>query len=167
LDVDINKADNVDIIGEARKALSEGREPPLPLLSLPTELAAHPAVQEIQHQFGLTPNGKSAIPAHLRTSSTQVEPATPPRWMTYAEAEETVKKANEGPWRNSTSEEVPAVYGKKVKKERPTGELDFCHIGHELTSVSHMMKLFGQEYKRESGGMRKSSSYEFEPNLII
>jgi hypothetical protein len=43
--------------------------------------------------------------------------------MTYAEAEETVKKANEGPWRNSMSEEVgPVVFGKKVKKERPTGE---------------------------------------------
>jgi len=43
--------------------------------------------------------------------------------MTYAEAEETVKKANEGPWRNSMSEEVgPVGFGKKVKKERPTGE---------------------------------------------
>jgi len=43
--------------------------------------------------------------------------------MTYAEAEETVKKANEGPWRNSMSEEVgPIGFGKKVKKERPTGE---------------------------------------------
>jgi hypothetical protein len=42
--------------------------------------------------------------------------------MTYAEAEETVKKANEGPWRNS--EELPGgvVYGKKAKKERPTGK---------------------------------------------
>jgi hypothetical protein len=44
--------------------------------------------------------------------------------MTYAEAEETVKKANEGPWRTSMSEEAP-VYGKKVKKERPTGEFGF------------------------------------------
>jgi len=30
----------IDIIGEARKALSEGRDAPLPLLSLPTELLA-------------------------------------------------------------------------------------------------------------------------------
>jgi len=43
--------------------------------------------------------------------------------MTYAEAEETVKKANEGPWRNSMSEEAgPVGFGKKVKKERPTGK---------------------------------------------
>lgn len=44
--------------------------------------------------------------------------------MTYAEAEETVKKANEGPWRNYMTDETagPVVFGKKVKKERPTGE---------------------------------------------
>jgi len=48
--------------------------------------------------------------------------------MTYAEAEETVKKANEGPWRNSMSEEVePVGFGKKVKKERPTG-MSFCQV---------------------------------------
>jgi len=107
-------------------------------LSLPSELAGHPAVQEIQHQFGLTPNGKIAIPAHLRTSSTQVEPATPPRWMTYAEAEETVKKANEGPWRNSMSEEVgPVGFGKKVKKERPTGESSVEAVYSADDSVSY------------------------------
>jgi len=52
--------------------------------------------------------------------------------MTYAEAEETVKKANEGPWRNSMTmtEEVPVVYGKKAKKERPTGELLVHGRGH-------------------------------------
>jgi hypothetical protein len=49
--------------------------------------------------------------------------------MTYAEAEETVKKANEGPWRNSMSEEVgPVVFGKKVKKERPTGKSLKCGV---------------------------------------
>ena len=78
--------------------------------------------------------------------------------MTYAEAEETVKKANEGPWRNSMSEEVgPVGFGKKVKKERPTGEF-LCRKGSMvLMIVSHMMKLFGQDYKRESGGMREWS----------
>jgi hypothetical protein len=79
--------------------------------------------------------------------------------MTYAEAEETVKKANEVPWRNSMSEEVPeipALYGKKVKKERPTGESTLrLQSVRMLMIVSHMMKLFGQEHKRESGGMGK------------
>jgi transposase-like protein len=89
-------------------------------------MAAHPAVQEIQHQFGLTPNTKShpAIPAHLRTSSTQVEPATPPRYMTFAEAEETVRAANQGLGRVSEESGLQGqaqVYGKKAKKERPTG----------------------------------------------
>lgn len=104
--------------------MAEGREPPLPLLHLPVEMASHPAVQEIQHQFGLTPDTKShpAIPAHLRTSSTQVEPATPPRYMTFAQAEETVRAANQGLGRVSEESGVqPQVYGKKVKKERPTG----------------------------------------------
>jgi hypothetical protein len=76
--------------------------------------------------------------------------------MTYAEAEETVKKANEGPWRNSMSEEVAGpVFGKKVKKERPTGQSTFLRCEMVLMSVSHMMKLCGQDYKRESGGMRE------------
>jgi hypothetical protein len=76
--------------------------------------------------------------------------------MTYAEAEETVKKANEGPWRNS--EELPGgvVYGKKAKKERPTGKSCLAYKWVELMIVSHMMKLFGQDYKRESGGARES-----------
>lgn len=123
---------HIDIIDEARKALAEGREPPLPLLTLPQEVANHPEVLEIQHQFGLTPTSKSssAVPAHLRTSSTQVEPATPPKWMTFAEAEERVKQANKA-WSNSQgSEEGVQPHGhghgqevqfKKNKKERPTG----------------------------------------------
>lgn len=50
--------------------------------------------------------------------------------MTYAEAEETVKKANEGPWRNSMSEEVgPVGFGRKVKKERPTGKSSVLSSG--------------------------------------
>ena len=118
----------LDIIDEARKALSEGREPPLPLLTLPREMADHPEVREIQHQFGLTPkgpDGSSAIPAHLRTSSTQVEPSTPPKWMTFAEAEEKVKEANRA-WSNSQASDEGAALGqevqfKKNKKERPTG----------------------------------------------
>ena len=63
------------------------------------------------------------------------------------------------------TEEVPVIYGKKVKKERPTGELLFDLDWHKLMLVSHMMKLFGQEYKRESGGMRKSSLYEIGSKL--
>lgn len=91
-------------------------------------MADHPEVREIQHQFGLTPkgpNGSSAIPAHLRTSSTQVEPSTPPKWMTFAEAEEKVKEANRA-WSNSQASDDGGVHEvgphfKKNKKERPTG----------------------------------------------
>jgi hypothetical protein len=72
--------------------------------------------EEVKRRFGLTPS-KDALPAHLRTSSTQVEPATPPKWMTYAEAEATVAAANG--W-------VEPAPKKAAKKERPSGESHFC-----------------------------------------
>ncbi|WVQ73507.1 hypothetical protein IAR50_003079 [Cryptococcus sp. DSM 104548] len=103
------------IIEDARKAVAEGREPGLPVLSLPTEITG-----EQEHRFGVTPDKPSAIPAHLRTSSVQVEPSTPPQWMTYTEAEEKVRAANA--WMGEQ--------GRK-KKERP--------------SVNHVLKLFGGE----------------------
>lgn len=65
--------------------------------------------------FGVTPD--KAIPAHLRTSSTQVEPATPPKWMTYAEAEEKVKQANA--WVEAKSQSQPGsrpVSGAEMKR---------------------------------------------------
>lgn len=57
------------IVQEARKALAEGRELPLPTLNLP---ALHTE--------------------HLRTESTQVEAGTPPKWMTQAEIGATVER---------------------------------------------------------------------------
>ncbi|KAK8858890.1 hypothetical protein IAR55_003121 [Kwoniella newhampshirensis] len=109
------------IIDDARKALAEGREPGLPVLTIPTEITG----EAQEHRFGVTPDKAAVVPAHLRTSSTQVEPATPPKWMTYAEAAEKIRAANA--WMEE--------HGKKGKKERPT--------------VSHVLKLFGAEKKEE------------------
>ncbi|WVQ84397.1 hypothetical protein IAT38_006549 [Cryptococcus sp. DSM 104549] len=108
------------IVEEARRALAEGREPGLPVLTLPTEITGD--AQE--HRFGVTPDKPGVIPVHLRTSSTQVEPSTPPKWMTYAEAEEKVKAANA--WMEEQ--------GRRGKKERP--------------SVGHVLKLFGGEKEK-------------------
>nr|XP_019003885.1 CAMK/CAMKL protein kinase [Kwoniella mangroviensis CBS 8507]OCF67346.1 CAMK/CAMKL protein kinase [Kwoniella mangroviensis CBS 8507] len=113
------------IIEDARKAIAEGREPPLPLLTLSGSLTVSDEVQTAKKTFGLTPD--KAIPSHLRTSSTQVEPSTPPKWannggpMDIKEAEEKVKMANK--WLEEQ--------GRKGKKDRPT--------------VSHVLKLFGTE----------------------
>jgi hypothetical protein len=134
------------IVEDARKALAEGRDPPLPLLAFPAGIIAEPTstskedaapttatpvavIQNVaspvpeevigdndnhhQHQFGLSP--EKAVPAHLRTSSTQVEPATPPKWMSYAEAEEKVRMANKWIEENAGTRLAP-------KKERPSGE---------------------------------------------
>ena len=107
---------------DARKALAEGREPPLPALNLPTSIAlpSSPDTAETpEHQIGVTPDKASTVPAHLRTCSTQVEPATPPKWMTEQDAKDRIKRANEWMERN----EQQQVVGKKaVKKERPSGE---------------------------------------------
>ncbi|WWD18784.1 hypothetical protein CI109_103239 [Kwoniella shandongensis] len=109
------------IIEDARRALAEGREPGLPVLTIPTEITG----DSQEHRFGVTPDKNGSLPAHLRTSSTQVEPSTPPKWMTYAEAEEKVRAANA--WMEEQ--------GKRGKKERPT--------------VSHVLKLFGAEKKED------------------
>lgn len=124
---------NVETIIEgARKAVVEGREPGLPVLSLPAELtAADPSTNDnvsqvaVVHRFGVTPDKATAIPSHLRTSSVQVEPATPPKWMTYEEAEERVQAANA--WLEEQQQ------GRR-KKERPT--------------VGHVLKLFGGEKEK-------------------
>ncbi|WVF68723.1 hypothetical protein IAT40_003495 [Kwoniella sp. CBS 6097] len=123
------------IIEDARKAIAEGREPPLPILTLPSEITGD--AQE--HRFGVTPDKGSAIPMHLRTSSTQVEPSTPPKWMTMAEAEEKVKAANK--WMEEQ--------GRKGKKERPT--------------VSHVLKLFGAEKEKPASGSRSDTP---EPGFV-
>ncbi|WWC88336.1 uncharacterized protein L201_003246 [Kwoniella dendrophila CBS 6074] len=146
-----------NIIEDARKAISEGRElPPLPILSLPIkELSSSTANEgiEVNKKFGLTPD--KAIPSHLRTSSTQVEPSTPPKWATndsssssminntfkatvttetkIKEAEEKVKMANK--WLEEQ--------GRKGKKERPT--------------VLHVLKLFGSEKERPLSGSRSNT----------
>ncbi|WVO18574.1 hypothetical protein L204_106293 [Cryptococcus depauperatus] len=107
------------IIEDARRAVSEGREPGLPVLTVPTEIAG----DSQEHRFGVTPDKSNAIPHHLRTNSLQVEPSTPPKWMTYEEAEEQVKVANK--WIEEQ--------GRK-KKERPT--------------VGHVLKLFGGDKEK-------------------
>jgi hypothetical protein len=87
-----------------------------------------------EHRFGLTPNKAPAIPMHLRTSSTQVEPATPPKWMTEQDARERIKKAEEEEVakdkaqaaneqkRSSVGKADLAVIKKGNKRDRPTGE---------------------------------------------
>nr|XP_019013084.1 CAMK/CAMKL protein kinase [Kwoniella pini CBS 10737]OCF51865.1 CAMK/CAMKL protein kinase [Kwoniella pini CBS 10737] len=125
------------IIEDARRAIAEGREPPLPLLSLPKEIQVAAEDQDIQKHFGLTPD--KAIPVHLRTSSTQVEPSTPSKWetgvraMDIKEAQEKVLAANE--WLEEQS--------RKSKKARPT--------------VSHVLKLFGTEKERPLSGSRSNT----------
>ncbi|RXK36260.1 CAMK/CAMKL protein kinase [Tremella mesenterica] len=126
------------IVDEARKALAEGRELDLPLLSLPQETTTEQVSGKNEnhgkkgavtfgqpHQFGVSPE-KGAIPAHLRTSSTQVEPATPPKYLTYAEAEAKVRAANE--WME--------MQGRGVRKER--------------APISHVMKIFDRPSSRSN-----------------
>jgi len=106
---------SLGIVEDARRALAEGREPILPIPGLPVEITQNPTSPG--HRLSLIPGkgtqAESAVVAHLRAMSTQAEPATPPKWMTYAEAEETVKQAND--W---IDEDGPKG---KTKKERPLG----------------------------------------------
>jgi hypothetical protein len=116
---------------------------------LPSSAAASAEIDKLaknQRRFGLSPEKASAIPAHLRTSSVQVEPATPPKWMVEQEAEEkarevkskdtqvTFEEAHERPGaetaqvdeqviekRTSTAKLDQVVIRKGAKKERPTG----------------------------------------------
>ncbi|WVQ65424.1 uncharacterized protein L199_003600 [Kwoniella botswanensis] len=126
-----------NIIEDARKAIAEGREPPLPLLTLTGAVPVSDEVHTTKKTFGLTPD--KAIPSHLRTSSTQVEPSTPPKWATTAgpmdikDAEEKIKMANK--WLEEQ--------GRKGKKDRPT--------------VSHVLKLFGTEKERPVSGSRSNT----------
>lgn len=146
------------IVDEARRALAEGRELPLPLLTIPTPATmaglptvpgattsetektdtnlptprSRPVSDTVQDQvrmFGVSP--QTAIPAHLRTSSVQVEPSTPPKWMTYAEAEERVRMANKGWMEEGKSRPVSGMFGVgdvgdvkrvSIKKERGSGK---------------------------------------------
>ncbi|ORX37068.1 hypothetical protein BD324DRAFT_424119 [Kockovaella imperatae] len=143
------------MVEDARKALAEGREPPisLPFLAMPMPTAdshlnpnAAPTTNNAQeHRFGITPDKPDPLPAHLRTCSTQVEPATPPKWMTYEEAEERAKTAsgqNDQPMVNIAA---PGLK-RGPKKERP--------------SVSHVLKLFGTDRND------KASSGTNTPDLI-
>lgn len=87
-----------------------------------------------EHRFGLTPEKTVAIPKHLRTSSTQVEPATPPKWLTEQEAEEKAQRAAD-PAKSAETGKVEIVEkgGKvaeveKVEKERPTSKSDLAVV---------------------------------------
>jgi hypothetical protein len=114
-------------VQEARKALAEGRELPLPALNLPalqgmSAATAAAVVAEAAsahaspaHAAGII-NGKT-IPAHLRTESTQVEAGTPPKWMTYGEAEERVREAD------AMMEANGEIKRSSGRKERGSGEL--------------------------------------------
>ena len=110
------------MVEDARKALAEGREPPMPLPFLNMQLPTSPGALAVIQPAAEPPVSAEgvekldALPAHLRTASTQVEPATPPKWMSYEEAEETVKHANQ--W--AAVEERGGIK-RAQKKERPAG----------------------------------------------
>lgn len=129
-----------EIVEDARKALAEGREPPMPPLSYPDFVkqpeqaskttAEKPQLEVTEHvpdssaSRGLSPEKSASLPVHLRTCSTQVEPATPPKWMTYKQAEERDRAAGEQEYLDRPqSGSVDAVVVRNVpKKERPTGK---------------------------------------------
>lgn len=96
--------------------------PPLPTLTSEEEKNA-----KSQRRFGLSPEKSSAIPAHLRTSSVQVEPATPPKWMVEQEAEErarTVKEAQVTFEDESMQQPQAAVVEKVEEKRSSLGKMD-------------------------------------------
>ena len=159
------------MVQDARQALAEGREPHLPSLSIPSDVLAKVTearkdeqaqtsatgahTSEQQHRFGVTPDRLSAVPAHLRTSSIQVEPATPPRWMTEQEAEERVQRANQEAvtevTNRPTSAEV-AVVKKAAKKERPAGEQECRHcmkLGTD-SSLTRVQDLWKRQSRAEN-----------------
>ena len=101
--------------------------------------------EDVKKIFGVTAD-QNPMPAHLRTASTQVEPATPPKWMTEQEAQERVKKALE-----STELAGSAPMGamkRGQKKERPTGQYPGASQvdqSPDTSVVSHVLKLFGND----------------------
>ena len=101
------------IVEDARKAIAEGRQSPLPIPALPSAIHRESRTVQPVYIANVSEVPASAIPEHLRGMSTQAQPATPPKWMTYAEAEETVKQANE--W---IDEGGPKG---KAKKDRSSG----------------------------------------------
>jgi len=178
------------MVAEARLAVEEGREAAMPdiaelanlngisLSGLPT--SAYPRAgamagesmgsgetitaddDQPEKQFGVPPKRASAVPVHLRTSSVQVEPATPPKWMVEEEAaRQLAAKSNALPGevenktggvteedkrlsRDSVTKSV--VMRKGTKKERPTGEsLALRWNAKSLIAVTHVLKLFGAE----------------------
>ncbi len=197
------------MVQEARKAIEEGREPMLPSLAslalpegvvvpdvniLPPAEDAPPSTSEAVEEddearevgkvnprrFGLTPTKSGAIPAHLRTSSIQVEPATPPKWMTDKEAEELARQTLEAEpvkeKEGAIEEKKPAqpegrelkekksgslgkmdlaVMRKGPKKDRPTGKFRSMESISQLTPVSHVLKLFGNE--KDKTGVRANT----------
>lgn len=110
------------IVEDARRAIAEGRDVPLPALglSLPEAAAVVASVSQPGSSAG---HAEKTLASHLRTASTQVEPATPPKWMTYAEAEQKVRAANEEFEQRAsiTGEPKPMVVPGPKKKERTSG----------------------------------------------
>lgn len=131
-----------------------------------------------QHRFGLTPEKAAAIPTHLRTSSTQVEPATPPKWLLDQEAAAELLKAEQAakavgtakvePGFQSRSEEKEArpnwmskadlaVVKKGPKKERPTGE-QHSDWSSSLTDVSSFIRAEAIRSRERETSRSKSDS---------
>lgn len=108
-----SKLMKLGIVEDARKALAEGRQPPLPIPGLPSGMPHDPL--HLEEPISIIDQGQTAltaVPEYMRGSSTEAEPATP-KWMTFSEAEETGEKANELIGPNESKQEV--------KNEHPPG----------------------------------------------
>ena len=90
-----------------------------------------------KRQFGLSPEKALAVPAHLRTSSIQVEPATPPKWMIEEEAEDLAHRVTQPQARVSYNDE-PA------KRELAKGEEK-----DKVVEKRSSMEMMGQVFLRK------------------
>lgn len=84
-----------------------------------------------KRRFGLSPEKATTLPAHLRTSSVQVEPATPPKWMIEQEAAEEARQAKPKDVQVTFEEELShlqvetaQVVEKVVEKRSSLGKMD-------------------------------------------
>ncbi|KAL7420476.1 hypothetical protein Q5752_004426 [Cryptotrichosporon argae] len=152
------------MIEQARRLNAEGHPVVVPHMPIPADLeglcdlpalpglaSADGDATPVQKTFGVSPD--KALPAHLRTASTQVEPATPPKWMTYAEAEAHVRQAE---LERLVRRDSAVLAGKAATSpiESTFSTLDaprMVPIKKERPTVSHVLKLFGADKDKEPG----------------
>ncbi|WVR06634.1 hypothetical protein IAU60_003666 [Kwoniella sp. DSM 27419] len=114
------------IIEDARKAIAEGRDIPLPVLTYPSEAATESQKQE--HTSGSEAENDKVAQAPVPASSVQVRPLS------------TTIRVHDPEHPESESAEEFVAESRKAKKDRPT--------------VSHVLKLFGGEKQRPASESR-------------